>query len=63
MKYNILYDVSIDGLIKQVNEYLKKGWGGWMRQYHPIKTLFCVKSITYLNIVWDVNLKVISSFH
>ncbi len=26
MKYDILCDESIDGLIKQVNEYLKKGW-------------------------------------
>ena len=37
---------------------------GWLDVSIPThKTLFCVKSITYLNIVWDVNLKVISSFH
>ena len=37
---------------------------GWLDASIPThKTLFCVKSITYLNIVWGVNLKVISSFH
>lgn len=25
-KYDILCDESVDGLIKQVNSYLKKGW-------------------------------------
>lgn len=39
-------------------------WLGWLDVSIPThKTLFCVKSITYLNIVWGVNLKVISSFH
>ena len=39
-------------------------WLGWLDASIPThKTLFNVKSITYLNIVWGVNLKVISSFH
>ena len=39
-------------------------WLGWLDASIPThKTLFCVKSIIYLNIVWGVNLKVISSFH
>ncbi len=43
------------------NKVLFEIWQGRIDVSMPIhKTLFCIKSIAYLNIVWDVNLKVIS---